>query len=319
MEILPFDGIGIVVISSQKVPLERNLLAPRALYLEDFHLALEDLSIPQWERFTDNFVTVILGSTRQDQNFNWFDDRRWETIVHNWQVAATVARRGRCKGLLIDPEHYGFKPFDYATQKQRIDQPFGVYSKIVRQRGRDVMTAMRSVFPDITLFFLFGHTLPWHQISIMDYTLAVMPIEKSEYGLYPAFLDGLLEAATPRSILIDGYEYAYGFKEGWQFARACEDIRSYGLKVSTMPETYNRFVKVGFGLWLDKGGAHYWNPGDTTANYFHPAEFEQALRTALAYSDRYVWIYSQTPRPFPLSNFPEAYLTAITRARQEMP
>jgi hypothetical protein len=44
--------------------------------------------------------------------------------------------------------------------------------------------------------------------------------------------------------------------------------------------------------WRKKG----WDPADSAKNYFTPAEFESAVRSALRVCDEYVWIYSEQPR-----------------------
>jgi hypothetical protein len=106
--------------------------------------------------------------------------------------------------------------------------------------------------------------------------------------------------------LIDGYEFAYGFKERRQFHKGYQQIHEEALKISQVPKRYKDKVKGGFGLWLD-----YRNQPD----YFSPEEFKEALRAALEVSDGYVWLYTQGPRFFPFFNLDASYVEAIAVTR----
>ena len=327
MEEMPFDGIGIKVAIDRTKPtsgnsttsnlLGWNVFGSRAFRLEEFNAAIADLKAAKWQRLTDNFLAVAIAPSGLDQNFNWFDDARWETIVNNWRVLVTIAKAGGCKGIILDPEHYGFPLFRYADQRQRVDKPFAEYTTKVRQRGRELMTTTRQILPDITILCLYGYAVVWNSVRNSANTRRVRSLEEVNYGLFPAFLDGLLEAASPQARIVDGYESAYGFKKRSQFERAYEDIKRKAINLSEVPERYANQVEVGFGLWLDKGGIKQWSTTDFTKNYFQPDEFEQVLQAALQVSDRYVWVYSQAPRPFPPSNLPGAYLEAIASARRK--
>ncbi len=325
MQRMPFDGIGIAIAIDRTKPtigdgatlnrLGWSLFLPRAWQLNDFRPAIADLKAAKSSQFTDNFLEAVISSSGQDHNFNWFDKARWKTITNNWRMLVTIAKEGGCKGILLDPEHYGFDLFRYAEQRRRMDKPFAEYAAQVRQRGRELMEATRPIFPDITLFCLFGHAYVWSQVRDPGNQKPVKSLEEAEYGLYPAFLDGMLEGESPRARMVDGYEGAYAFEDRINFERAYEDIKRKAVRLSNTPERYARQVQAGFGLWLDYGGTKRWNTADFTQNFFRPDEFERALRAALEVSDHYVWIYSHVPRFFPQSELPEAYLQAIRAAR----
>jgi hypothetical protein len=63
---------------------------------------------------------------------------------------------------------------------------------------------------------------------------------------------------------------------------------------------------------------HGWDTNDFTKNYFTPEVFESSVRQALAVTDEYVWIYTETPRWWSKEGapvkLPETYAAALRRA-----
>ncbi|GBC84992.1 hypothetical protein HRbin11_01432 [bacterium HR11] len=309
MEEMPFDGTGIVVaIDRSKLEtggtgnqLGWQVMGPRAFQIEEFREAIEDLRTARWRRFTENFLPVALSSSVSAEGLTWFDDERWRTIVNNFGVVARIAREAGLRGLILDPEHYNYALFSYPSQRQKVDKPFAAYRDAARMRGRQVMTAIAAHLPRAVLLSLFGYTLPLREVH------RGRSIEEANYGLLPAFYDGLLEAMPAGATLVDGYEFAYPFKRRGQFIKAYREIHDEAVTLSAVPEEYRKKVKAGFGLWLDYGNR---------PDFFTPDEFRQAVASALEVSDGYVWLYTQRVGFFPLSEIAPAYLDAIATARQ---
>ncbi|MCC6443341.1 MAG: hypothetical protein IT210_07770 [Armatimonadetes bacterium] len=324
MEKLPLDGASIVVAIDPGRPtsgngasenlLGWNLFGQKKFAVRDFAGAIADLKSAKWRRFTDNFMVAVISSSAQDQGLTWFDDLRWKAILNNWQVMVSIAKQGGCKGILLDPEHYGFKLFSFIEQQQRYPGSFEGYVAKARQRGRDLMAATRRIFPDITIMTLHGYGLAWSRVRPSLFQRK--SLAQVDYSLLPAFLDGMIEAASPQAVIVDGYENAYEFKSRSHFVSARDTVKRQAKSLSRVPSTYAKRLQIGFGLWLDYGGAKRWDITDLTKNYFSPDEFARVLKAALEESDRYVWIYTQTPRFFPPSNLPDAYLKAIAEVRR---
>ena len=310
MEQMPFDGMGIVVAVDRRAwqqgktdtgnQLGWLVMGRRAFLVEEFRLPIADLRAAGWRTFSDNFLPVALSSGFA-AGLNWFDEARWRVVAENFSVVAQIAAAGGIKGLILDPEHYGFTLFQYTDQRRHLDRPFADYAKVARQRGREVMTAIAAHLPEAVLLSLYAYTLPLAELE------RAKRLEDTEYGLLPAFYDGLLEAMPPGASLFDGYETAYGFKKRQQFLNGYHQIHDKAAKLSALPDRYRTQVKAAFGLWLDYLG----RPG-----HFTPLEFRQAVATALEVSDRYVWIYSHGPRFFPASNVEPSYIEALTQARR---
>jgi hypothetical protein len=83
-----------------------------------------------------------------------------------------------------------------------------------------------------------------------------------------------------------------------------------------VPDRYRAAVRVGFGLWLDRGAPERWSPAEPSTKRLTPDGLRDALRHALALTDGYVWLYAQRPKFFPPSDLPDAYVQAIVDARR---
>lgn len=311
MEQMPFDGVGITVAIDRSKPttgdgVTGNLLGWQAMgrkpfRVEEFREAIADLKAARWRAFTDNFLPVALSPSDSAAGLNWFDEERWRIIANNFAVLAKITAEGGLKGLILDPEHYNAALFSYPSQRQQVDRPFEEYVDAARRRGRQVMTAIAAHLPQATLLSLFGYTLPLSELR------PGKSVKEVEYGLLPAFYDGLLEAMPVAARLIDGYELAYSFKERPQFLKGYRQIHEEAPSLSGVPGRYREKVMAGFGLMLD-----YRNRPD----YFTPEQFRLVLTNALEVSDGYVWLYSQGPQFFPPSRIDPSYIEALAAARQ---
>jgi hypothetical protein len=305
MELEPFDGVAVSVAIDRAAwaqgrtdttnQLGWNVFGTRAFAPDDVALALADLRAARWTRFTENFLPVCPSADAELRGFAWDDDARWQVVLANWRVVVGLARQAGMRGILLDPEGYGARLFAPAGGSTAALRP------LVRRRGRELMAAAQEVYPDLTI------------LTLQGYSLALQ--DPKDYALYPAFLDGMLEAAGRSTRVVDGFEAGFGYRTGAEFAGGRRVIRDEGRTLSDVPELYPRTVAVGFGLWLDRGGPAHWNAAAPDRNYFTPATLETALRSALAASDRYVWLYSQAPRPFADGGLPDAYRAAISAAR----
>ncbi|MBZ0159113.1 hypothetical protein [Candidatus Methylomirabilis sp.] len=311
MDQMPFDGMGITIAIDRSRPttgdgatgnlLGWHVMGTRAFSVEAFRDAIADLRAPRFMSLTDNFLPVALSASGSAADLTWFDDGRWNTIVNNFGVLARIAKQAGLKGIMLDPEDYHAAIFSYPAQRGKVDRPFAAYQEVARKRGRQVMTAIAAHQPKAVIFTLFGFTLPFSELR------GGRHLEETEYGLLRAFYDGLLEAMPEGAVLIDGYEYAYPFKERRQFLEGYRRIHQDALQVSAVPEEYQKKVKAGFGLMLDYG---------SRPDYRTPQALRQALTYAMEISDGYVWLYSQGPQFFPPSRIDPSYLEAITQARR---
>ncbi|QDT57057.1 hypothetical protein Pan44_51220 [Caulifigura coniformis] len=306
MEKLPFDGLVFHAKTAMGEQLSWEVWGDRKFTVDDFRQAIDDLKATPFQRFTDRFLRVNVTPGKVD----WFDDKAWTSVLNNFAVAARIAREGGCKGFMFDTEQYdgAVTLFDYRQHKNRDARSFDDYRTKVRQRGREWIQSINREFADITILLTFGYE--------MSFRRADTPRDRSTapYGLLADFLDGVLDACAPETVVVDGWEFSYPYKDRKQFQEAHDSITKTALKQTAVPEKYQRQVSAGFGLWIDhrRGG---WDLENFSTNHFTPDAFESAVRSALDVSDEYVWIYSERPRWWTNEMLPQAYVEALRKAR----
>jgi hypothetical protein len=257
--------------------------------------------------FSHNFLRF--NTTPAD--IDWFDD--YSAVVHNAEVAASVARDGGCAGILFDIEQYNAQLFDYSALGESTGRPWNAYAAQARLRGSEVMAAFQRGFPGVQVFLTFGYCLPWNQMQRQGSALDAVP-----YGLLAPFLDGMTDACAGGASLIDGHESSYAYREPEQFDEARRRLETDVLAIVADPTRYAEAFRVSFGLWLDCDWRdHGWDVADFTSNHHQPEQFGRCLRRALDLADDYVWIYTETPRWWsedgPVA-LPAAYVDAIQDA-----
>ncbi|OAI55979.1 hypothetical protein AYO47_02350, partial [Planctomyces sp. SCGC AG-212-M04] len=303
MEQFPFDGLVFHAKTDKGANLAWEVWGDKRFSEVDFRQAVDDLKATKFNRFTDRFLRVNVTPGKVD----WFDDEAWASVLNNFGVAARVAKEGGCKGFMFDTEQYdgAVTLFDYRQQKGKT---FAECQAKVRQRGQEWIKAVNKEFADITILLTFGYE--------MSFRGDEKPGDRStaQYGLLADFLDGVLEGCAKETVLVDAWEFSYPYKEREQFQKAYETITKKALEQTGVREKYASQVKAGFGLWMDHRRKE-WDVADFSKNYFSPAEFETAVRSAMEISDEYVWIYTERPRWWTNEMLPPAYVKAVTKAR----
>jgi hypothetical protein len=125
------------------------------------------------------------------------------------------------------------------------------------------------------------------------------------YGLYPAFIDGWLDAVPPAMTLVDGCESAYRYNSEQEYLQAAVGIKG-ACQNLVSPENrakYRAQVQVSYGIYLDA----YWNPPGSPwyVDGKGGSRVERLgvnVRTALRVADEYVWVYGEKFRWWPTPN-----------------
>jgi hypothetical protein len=268
----------------------------------DFQQAIEDLKATKFVKLTDNFIATQSSPASVD-----FFDPKWSNICYNASLFARVAKQGGCKGLMFDPEMYNQQIWSYIVPPENKPRPghtLEEYRLQARRRGAEWIRAINAEFPDVTLLCLFGPAQLY-----LESGGEAKRLESAGNVLLSAFYDGVCEAATPETILVDGYESSYGYRRLAEFENGRTHILEDARKLSMNPDAFKQHVRVGFGLAPDYGNAEVrWHQDDLSKNYFTPIGFQEAVNHALQKTDRYVWIYSglhwlddlppQPPKPY---------------------
>ena len=252
-----------------------------------------------------NFVRVDIGMVPDFLG----NDATWKTVLENVALAARCARECGAMGLILDSEMYhcyssGIAPFRFGGHPELT---FQEYKPHARRRGRQFMATVNSQMPDAKLLITFATSSacrhPQNPKTPRTYNIM---------ALMPAFVDGLMDKATPRNEIIDVFEGAYGFQSRAEFANARTLIKQTAARLSADPARYRKMIRVGFGLFIHGGAAENSLQTDFSKNTQTPAQLYNTLRFASEFSDGYVWLYS-----LPWLKLPPEYLQAVEDFRRQ--
>jgi hypothetical protein len=310
MEKRPFDGLIF------RLPPEFGQVFTVAKWDEaKFTAALEDGRGIQWGSFTDNFIIAWSAST-----MDWFSDRDWEIVRHNVGLMARAAAAARCKGLCFDPEPYAGNPWSYSEAAHRADKSFAQYEAQVRKRGAEFMRAITGEQPDTVVHTFFLLSLFSSFASAPDPAQREAMLARHSYGLLPAFVNGMLDAAGPKVMITDGNESAYYYTEPLSYYTSYHWVRQ-GALAFVAPENVGKYqtqLQASQALYVD----HVFNlrgPGAWVSSALSPEErarwFEQDVYNALASADAYVWCYSEKMNWWKNEGIPPGLPEAIVAAR----
>ena len=310
MEAKPFDGLIFRLKQGGNVLLPTS--TDPAVMTEDY----ENAAQVEWNRFTDNFL-ILYAASNQD----WFNEEHWQAIIHNTCLAVKAARLSRCVGICFDPEPYGDNPWDYRKVAHRAERSFIEYQAQLRLRGAQFMRAVEKELPGAAVLFFYE----FHMFEGLHCPMAeserLNRLSDHDYGLYPAFLNGMLDAASPGVTFIDGNENAYYYESSPRYLEAYHDIMQ-GAAYMVDPGLWKKYRmqnQVGQALYVDQ----YFGlrTEKVTGNFLTPDErprwFEHNTYHALCNSDRYVWCYSERMNWWTGADIPPGAEEALRSGREK--
>jgi hypothetical protein len=299
MEQSPFDGV-VVKLHAGKEVFNRTAYSDLA-----FTQDRQDLAATKSTRLTDNFLIMWSGT---EKGWNWFNNSDWAAAEKNIRNFAKTSKIGNFRGIAFDSESYTNSPWQYSKQPQQQSKTFKEYQRQVRKRGAQFMKAIQAEQPN-PQFLTFG-LLSWMRDvfeSASDPAKLQQQLANHTYGLWPAFINGMLDATKLGSMIVDGHEFSYYFYSAAPFEDTQTSIIK-GARVLVDPinwQKYNRQVKLGQAVFIDllidlfpkhmkvspfvKTLPHFLAPEDGMRLLEH--NIYHSLRTA----DRYTWVYSETP------------------------
>lgn len=300
MEKRPFDG-AIARLHAGR------LIFKKSSYPDtDFTQDQKDLAATSSSKLTDNF---ILMWSSMDDGWDWFNDAHWAATEKNIRNFAKTSKAGHFKGIAFDPEPYTISPWYYEKQPQHDKKTFQEYQKQVRKRGAQFMKALQITQPGIEVFTL--GLLSWMKDFVVE------PINSTElqkqlvsegYGLWPAFINGMLDAVQPGTTIIDGNEFAYYFHQASQFADIRKVIQKDVLAFVDLAnhKKYQSRVKIGQAVYMDllldlfekptNNSSDRWY-GMRMPHFLSPKDrlrlLEHNTYHGLRNTDKYVWVYGE--------------------------
>ena len=302
---------------SQDLAIARTVLGPRRMKFENYERLVNDMrKMRQFApHVTECFIQVspLPGTleNRPDNNafpehdrdvIMWFSDD-FDIVLHNMRIAARVARESGARGIMHDVEPYGGQLWRPERLKLAGEQgkTFEQIWRQVRMRGEQVMQAMQSQYPDMTLMLIVGHE-------------RARP-DSETYRLTGAYLDGLFAAAGPDVRIVNGFEN-YRLASRNDFLEAYWFTHCWSRQRCAVPDKYAQKISAGFPVWPEVDG---WDKTNPTAK-FPPDRYERVLTNALSVADHYVWVYSEGAGNKKYGSWwtgealPDAYIDATRRA-----
>jgi len=287
MEKRPFDGL---IFRTKGFD---HVFDVRPWNKTDLQPQLDTLAQIQWQKFTDNFLTLYAAN---QWKMDWYNDDQWQVITGNMKLFSLAVQTSRCVGVCFDPEPYGNNPWAYPGLYQ--DKSFDQVADKVRQRGQQFMAALQEHKSEVKVLSFFLMALFSNVVDMPDPAVRAQRLQKNSYALLPAFVVGMLEGASPGSILIDGNESAYYHESPLEFYQDYHLMRQRAQTLIPEPlrKKYNTNVQAGMALYIDQALAKR-TDRKITSNFLTADQqrkfFEHNVYYTLTASDEYVWCYSE--------------------------
>ena len=188
---------------------------------------------------------------------------------------------------------------------------FAEYQAMVRKRGALVMDTIEKELPNPVILS-----------CLWIWDLKVTP--EADYGLLNSFLCGMLEAADPGAVIIDGNERSYGYSDAEQYLRSFHRIRQVALQFIP-PELHMKYraqARVGQAVFDDALAGAF--ARHTMGTYMTPEEramwMEFNAYWAMRTTDKYVWWWTERIHYLDDKGLPpaEGFIEAIERAKKKI-
>ncbi len=230
--------------------------------------------------YTENFLQIY---SQMNEGWSWLSDTDWNYAEAKIRGFAKAAKEGGLRGLMFDPEPYGFSPWRY-DQAYYEGKTLEEVSQVVRERGKRFMEIVQTELPDAKILNL----------------LLMYPIVNGwqNFTMFKPFFEGMLEAALPTVEFIDGNEVSYYYLRAEDFDNGVQEIRNLHSAIDpSLSDKYKAQVTVANAVFVD-GLLNLWRSPRFIGYYFasdaERLDFIQhntfhALRT----TDEYVWAYNE--------------------------
>ncbi len=258
----------------------------------------------EMEKCVDSFRLLNAGPLKRNfANVTLFfkewtsftDDDFWRAACEKVAVIARVAKKGGCRGVMIDTEDYPHVGQFYFIPA-KTEHTFAEEAAAARRQGRAFMEAICREFPDaeiLSTWLLSNQSGASYKDSYNG------PLARAEIAgdLFVYFMQGLVEGLSDGATLTDGDEWGYCAEATRRefYYRYCS-IRQFGMGLMPpdLRAKYNSQVRAAFGLYLDGYApsiTNGWSRGPLDGSPLR--HYELNLRQALAASDKYVWLWGE--------------------------
>lgn len=332
----PFDGISI--------KLSKEAGGGNIFMVENWQGITEEAVEKEYEVISNigvrstlehNFL-VLYGASQMD----WFSDEHWKNVESYIRYAANLARVGKFKGILWDPEPYkpGKNPWKMNDQPNRVNKSYYEYYLQVRKRGAQFIEAIQDEFPGLTILSLrefsdYQTASPFSQgiLPLRDMKQSKLDLEEAWWALHLPFTLGILDAIEEDVTFIDGNEEAYFYTSALEYYKVRNEI--FNDTRALIPAGMHNKFKANYylghavstdyiaGNWagvLNGFSYRLSGQGAMLTTEERALWFEHNMYYALKTSDEYVWLYTEDANWWTAENIPEGFADALERARKKI-
>jgi len=297
-----------------KTPWDESALAPEFAALQQM----------RWGRYTDNFIVANCAS-----DTDWFSDADWATVLYNIGVVAKAAKAGGCKGIAFDPESYPdytTSPWCYGLQTQHTTKTYDQYRVIVRKRGAQFLRAIQQQLPQPTILIYYGYDL--YANEQLNPNVNSDRLNNHIFGLLAEFLNGMLDAATPgTTILNDGNEESYYYTTPQEFTDARTRVTATDAQYAApdLANKYPSYIRNAPAMYPDYifdlfTQPFTWRP--LYSKFLKPNErslwWEHNVYYGLLTCDNYIWMYAEHTDFANNINIPSGLISGVIAAKQKI-
>jgi regulation of enolase protein 1 (concanavalin A-like superfamily) len=284
IEALPVDGI---TVSSYE---GWNLMSPGVRYsYDDLYQTYSKLE-GKFSKVNENYALVLI-----DYPGDLFDDAAWQSVIENWRNLAAALRDTGFKGIFFDNEEYQTPWFNYPEDFASVQGNLANYQAQTRLRGKQLMEAVSSVFPNIQVLTFHGPYLS--EPKTPESVKLTWGYSASEFELSGAFFVGFMEGRTNNAVVIDGGEfYLYRtyehFRDSYVWRKVGMGLTSTDssfIPSSLRDERWSQNISISFGLY----NVSYPDP---VVNRMDGSIMATTLGNARCAADQLVWVYVEDTR-----------------------
>ena len=279
MDSMPFDGVAFASTVGWKLM--------EASYSPTYTAMASELGHMRGvvtNRLKHNFVVV-----NANKPCDFFSD--WGPTVTKFQNLAKALKWAGVEGIFLDNEVYSpqISLFNWPTDCDT-SHTLSEYEDQARLRGKQIMQAMVSEYPDIVVIFAHG---PY--VSCQETPVGVRAGQSgySASELMGAFTVGFMEGAGASARIVDGGEF-YDYLTSTQFSNSYQWRKSTiattasdtNLIPTSLRSNWSSRLDISFGLTTIQ-----FPP--STGHVVTPDTLHQSLEYALLRCDSYAWLFPQ--------------------------
>ena len=292
---------------------------PRAAFDEDI-AALQKMGA---KKLSESFLRLQVNTK---DGWDWTSRSDRAALERNLRNYARLVRKGGLKGILLDPEPYGFNVWNYETQPARSRKSFISLEIRARAQGAAFMRILKTEDPGITVFSLKMFSQSLYGLEGDPSPRAIRQFVENDtfHGLWYGFANGMVSELDNTIKLIDGNEESYYYLSAAEFGRGKAD--SYGklAKAFVEPGNLGRYraqVKTVHAAYLD-GLLNLADSPQFFGYYLTDSErlkmLEHNIFYALKSSPDYLWLYAEQTRWWDDENIPPSLESLLKRVKNKV-